>query len=67
MQYAVFVYISSAQAVIQDLFLFLFKTKIVSGANTNKPREKRAPYYGGKEKSTNKDREQSEHLIGERK
>ena len=33
MQYAVFVYISSAQAVIQDLFLFLFKTKTVSGAN----------------------------------
>jgi len=27
MQYAVFVYVSSAQAVIQDLFLFLFKTK----------------------------------------
>jgi len=48
MQYAVFVYVSSAQAVIQDLFLFLFKTKTVSEANTNKPREKRAPYYGGK-------------------
>ena len=27
MQYAVFVYVSSAKAVIQDLFLFLFKTK----------------------------------------
>ena len=27
MQYAVFVYVSSAQAVIQDLFLFLFKRK----------------------------------------
>ena len=27
MQYAVFVYVSYAQAVIQDLFLFLFKTK----------------------------------------
>lgn len=32
MQYAVFVYVSSAKAVILDLFLFLFKTKNVSGA-----------------------------------
>ena len=48
MQYAVFVYISSAQAVIQDLFLFLFKTKTVSW---------------GKEKSTNKDLSDSEDLI----
>jgi hypothetical protein len=54
MQYAVFVYVSSAQAVIQDLFLFLFKTKTVSEANTNKPREKRAPYYGGKKNQQTK-------------
>ena len=48
MQYAVFVYVSSAQAVIQDLFLFLFKTKDRERSEPNKPREKRAPYYGGK-------------------
>ena len=33
MQYAVFVYVSSAQAVIQDLFSFYSKQKTVSGAN----------------------------------
>ena len=44
MQYAVFVYVSSAQAVIQDLFLFLFKTKDRERSEPNKPREKRAPF-----------------------
>ena len=63
MQYAVFVYVSSAQAVIQDLFLFLFKTKDRERSEPNKPREKRAPYYGGKKKSTNKDLSEAELLI----
>ena len=64
MQYAVFVYISSAQAVIQDLFLFLFKTKTVSEANTNKPREKRAPYYGGKKNQQTKTMSRANTLLG---
>ena len=54
MQYAVFVYVSSAQAVIQDLFLFLFKTKDRERSEPNKPREKRAPYYGGKKNQQTK-------------
>jgi len=33
MQYAVFIYVYSAKAVIQDLFLFYSKQKTVSGAN----------------------------------
>ena len=64
MQYAVFVYVSSAQAVIQDLFLFLFKTKTVSEANTNKPREKRAPYYGGKKNQQTKTVSRANTLLG---
>ncbi len=54
MQYAVFVYVSSAQAVIQDLFLFLFKTKDRERSEPNKPREKRTPYYGGKKNQQTK-------------
>ena len=52
MQYAVFVYVSSANAVIQDLFLFLFKTKGREQSEPNKPLEKRAPYYGRKNQQT---------------
>ena len=54
MQYAVFVYVSSAKAVIQDLFLFLFKTKDRERSELDKPREKRAPYYGGKKNQQTK-------------
>ena len=64
MQYAVFVYASSAQAVKQDLFLFFFKTKTVSGANTNKPREKRAPYYGGKKNQQTNTVSRANTLLG---
>ena len=49
MQYAVFVYVSYAQAVIQDLFLFLFKTKTMSGANRTS-RERNEHLIRGKEK-----------------
>lgn len=66
MQYAVFVYISSAKAVIQDLFLFLFKTKTVSGANRTS-RERNEHLIMGKEKSTNKDLSDSEDLIEKEK
>ena len=41
-------------AVIQDLFLFLFKTKDRERSEPNKPREKRAPYYGGKKNQQTK-------------
>ena len=63
MQYAVFVYVSSAQAVIQDLFLFLFKTKDRERSEPNKPREKRAPYYGGKNNQQNNDLSDNEDLT----
>ena len=63
MQYAVFVYVSSAQAVIQDLFLFLFKTKDHERSEPNKPRTKRAPYYGGKKNQQNNDLSDNEDLI----
>ena len=64
MQYAVFVYVSSAQAVIQDLFLFLFKTKDRERSEPNKPREKRAPYYGGKKNQQTKTVSRANTLLG---
>lgn len=64
MQYAVFVYVSSAKAVIQDLFLFLFKTKDRERSEPNKPREKRAPYYGGKKNQQTKTVSRANTLLG---
>ena len=64
MQYAVFVYVSSAQAVIQDLFIFLFKTKDRERSEPNKPREKRAPYYGGKKNQQTKTVSRANTLLG---
>ena len=64
MQYAVFVYVSSAQAVIQDLYLFLFKTKDRERSEPNKPREKRAPYYGGKKNQQTKTVSRANTLLG---
>ncbi len=72
MQYAVFVYVSSAQAVIQDLFLFLFKTKdrerseIIDRAKRRRTKQatrETSTLLWGKEKSTNKDLSDSEDLI----
>ncbi len=72
MQYAVFVYVSSAQAVIQDLFLFLFKTKdrerseIFDRAKRRRTKQaarETSTLLWGKEKSTNKDLSDSEDLI----
>ena len=56
----------SAQAVIQDLFLFLFKTKDRERSEHKQAAKETSTLLWGKEKSTNKDREQSEHLIKER-
>ena len=64
MQYAVFVYVSSAKAVIQDLFLFLFKTKDRERSELDKPREKRAPYYGGKKNQQTKTVSRANTLLG---
>ena len=65
MQHAVLVYVSSAKAVIQDLFLFLFKTKTVSGANPTSPERSEDLIMG--ERKINKQRpERSEDLIKER-
>jgi hypothetical protein len=63
MQYAVFVYVSSAQAVIQDLFLFLFKRKDRERSEHKQAARETSTLLWGKEKSTNRDRERSEHLI----
>ena len=72
MQYAVFVYVSSAQAVIQDLFLFLFKTKdrerseIIDRAKRRRTKQaarETSTLLWGKEKSTNKDLSDREDLI----
>ena len=62
MQYAVFVYVSSAKAVIQDLFLFLFKTKNVSGANQTS-RERNEHLIMGERKINKQRPERSEDLI----
>ena len=63
MQYAVFVYVSSAQAVIQDLFLFLFKTKDRERSEHKQAARETSTLLWGKEKSTNKDLSVSEDLI----
>lgn len=72
MQYAVFVYVSSAKAVIQDLFLFLFKTKdrerseIIDRAKRRRTKQdlsEAKTLLWGKEKSINKDLSDSEDLI----
>ena len=55
MQYAVFVYVSSAQAVIQDLFLILFKTKDRERREHKQALSEAKTLLWGKEKSTNKD------------
>jgi len=45
-------------------FVSLFiQNKNRERSELNKPREKRAPYYGGKKKSTNKDLSVGEDLI----
>ena len=64
MQYAVFVYVSSAQAVIQDLFLFLFKTKDRERSEHKQAARETSTLLWGKEKSTNKDLSDSEDRIG---
>lgn len=51
MQYAVFVYISSAQAVIQDLFLFLFKTKDRERSEHKQAARETSTLLWGKEKA----------------
>ena len=72
MQYAVFVYVSSAQAVIQDLFLFLFKTKdrerseIIDRAKrrrTEQAARETSTLLWGQEKSTNKDLSEAKTLL----
>lgn len=51
MQYAVFVYVSSAKAVIQDLFLFLFKTKNRERSEHKQAARETSTLLRGKEKS----------------
>ena len=72
MQYAVFIYGSWLGAVIQDLFLFLFKTKdrerseIIDRAKrrrTEQAARETSTLLWGKEKSTNKDLSEAKTLL----